>query len=172
MRRPNILDRLDVRCNMAVMTVLQELEHLRVESSDPLNPSAAELATIVENVRTIAVVGMSRDPTKAARRVPSYMAANGYTVLPVNPHADRILGKKARASLDEVDQPVDLVLLFRPSGEAGGVVEKAASRPERPVIWLQEGIRADAEAAPARAEGLHVIQDLCIFKVHRAVHRW
>jgi predicted CoA-binding protein len=100
------------------------------------------------------------------------MAANGYTVLPVNPHADRILGKKARASLDEVDQPVDLVLLFRPSGEAGGVVEKAASRPERPVIWLQEGIRADAEAAPARAEGLHVIQDLCIFKVHRAVHRW
>lgn len=156
---------------MRNMSVSQELEHLRGRSSDPHNPSAIELTTIVENVRTIAVVGLSRDPTKAARRVPSYMAANGYNVIPVNPFADRILGKVARASLAEVEQPVDLVLVFRPSAGAGGVIDQAASRPERPVIWLQEGIRSDSEADVARAAGLHVIQDLCMYKVHRAVYR-
>jgi uncharacterized protein len=155
----------------AKMSVSQELEHIRATSSDPHNPSAIELATIVENVRTIAVVGMSRDPAKAARRVPSYMAANGHNVIPVNPFAGRILGKVARASLSEVQRPLDLVLVFRPSSEAGGVIDQAASRPERPVIWLPEGIRSDPEANAARTAGLHVIQDLCMYKVHRAVHR-
>jgi predicted CoA-binding protein len=62
-----------------------------------------------------------------------------------------------------------MVLVFRPSADAGAVVSDAARRPERPAIWLQEGIRADAEAAAARAAGQVVVQDLCAFKVHRAV---
>lgn len=145
------------------------LSHTLEASDDPHNPGADEMVRIIEDTETIAVVGLSRDPVKAARRVPSYMAAKGYEVIPVNPFAERILGKPARASLDDVTEPVDLVLVFRPSDEAGEVIRQAAKRPERPVIWLQEGIRNDEAASEARAQGLTVVQDLCIYKVHRAL---
>jgi predicted CoA-binding protein len=145
------------------------LSHTLEASSDPDNPGPDAMVRIIEDTETIAVVGLSRDPVKAARRVPSYMAAKGYEVIPVNPFAERILGKPARASLDDVTEPVDLVLVFRPSDEAGDVVRQAAKRPERPVIWLQEGIRDDDAAREAREQGLTVVQDLCIYKVHRAL---
>ncbi len=150
------------------MTNLTALDVLLQESSDPDNPDAAQLQDIMRSVTTIAVVGMSRDPTKAARRVPSYLAAKGYDILPVNPFATRILGKAARKSLAEVAEPVDMVVVFRPSEEAGTHLAEAAARPERPVVWLQEDIRADGEAAAARARGLTVVQDLCAYRVHRA----
>lgn len=150
------------------MTNLTALDVLLQESSDPDNPDAAELLDIVRSVRTIAVVGMSRDPAKAARRVPSYLAAKGYDILPVNPFAARILGRQAKRALAEVTEPVDMVVVFRPSGEAGTHLAEAASRPERPVIWLQQGIRADEEAVEARARGIRVVQDMCTYQVHRA----
>lgn len=148
---------------------LARLSRVLERSSDPQNPDAERVREIVTSVGRIAVVGFSRDPAKAARRVPSYLAANGYDLVPVNPNADRILGRKAVATLDEVREPVDLVLVFRPSEEAGGVIEAAASRLEKPVIWLQEGIRNDEAASAARASGRSVVQDLCLYKVHRAL---
>ncbi|MHC4934404.1 MAG: CoA-binding protein [Planctomycetota bacterium] len=138
-------------------------------SSDPDNPGPDEMHDLVRRTMTIAVVGMSRDPAKAARRVPSYLAAKGAEVIPVNPNATRILGRRARKTLLEVTEPVDLVLVFRPSDVAGQVVDAAAARPEQPIIWLQEGIRADAAASRARAAGRIVVQDLCLYKVHRAL---
>lgn len=149
------------------MSDLSQLDRLLQGSSDPDNPSSTVIRDVLLGTRVIAVVGLSRDPTKAARRVPSYLATKGFDVVPVNPYADRILGRPAAASLAEVTEPVDMVLVFRPSDEAGGVVADAAARPERPVIWLQEGIRADEEARRAREAGLTVVQDLCIFKAHR-----
>lgn len=139
------------------------------ESGDPHNPPPDEIHRIVRATYRIAVVGLSRDPMKAARRVPSYLRAKGAEIIPVNPNATRVYGKPARARLEDVTEPVDMVLVFRPSSEAGAVVRSAAARPEKPAIWLQEGIRADAEAAEARAQGLSVIQDLCMYKVHRAM---
>ena len=152
------------------MSELDRLQQVLDRSSDPHNPTAAEIRDLVESVNRVAVVGLSRDPAKAARRVPSYMATKGYDIIPVNPYADRILGKKARRHLDEVTEVVDLVLVFRPSADAGEVMESAASRPERPAIWLQEGIRSDTTAARARSEGLVVVQDLCFYQVHRALN--
>ena len=64
-----------------------------------------------------------------------------------------------------------MVLVFRPSAEAGEVMRQAATRPERPAIWLQEDIRDDAVAAQLREEGLTVVQDLCFYKTHQAVLR-
>jgi hypothetical protein len=148
---------------------LQKLAQILAESGDPGNPEPQRLREIMEGIRTIAVVGISRSPEKAARRVPAYLAAHGYDVIPVNPAVDRILGKDARRSLAEVSEPVDMVLVFRPSEEAAQVAEVAMARPERPVIWLQEGIRADPVAARARALGLTVVQDLCTYKVHKAL---
>jgi predicted CoA-binding protein len=137
------------------------------ESSDPENPGPDEILEILQRTSRVAVVGMSRDPGKPARRIPSYLAAHGWDVIPVNPHANRILGKAARPNLAQVDEEVDMVILFRPSDEVGPFIEEAAARPERPVIWLQEGIRSDPEARSARGQGIMVVQDLCIFKVHR-----
>ena len=151
------------------MDRLETLRHLLRESSDCSNPSPERVRRLFESIHRIAVVGLSRDPRKAARRVPSYLAAKGYEIIPVNPFADRILGRESFASLDDLDEPVDLVLVFRPSDQAGAVVEAAAARSERPAIWLQEGIRADEAAAAARAQGTIVVQDLCAYKVHRAV---
>jgi predicted CoA-binding protein len=145
------------------------LEAVLEESSDPHNPGAEQIHDLVRRTLTIAVVGMSRDPSKAARRIPSYLAAKGADIIPVNPAADRILGRTARHSLAEVTEPVDMVLVFRPSEEAGRVVAAAARRPDRPIIWLQEGIRNDAAASAAREAGLWVVQDLCLYKVHRAL---
>lgn len=145
------------------------LKRVLAESSDPENPSADTIRALMNEVSRIAVVGLSRDPTKAARRVPSYLAAKGFDVVPVNPHAERILGRPSVGSLDEVEEPVDMVVVFRPSEDAGAIVAQAAGRAERPAIWLQEGIRADEEARAARAAGLTVVQDLCTYKVHRAL---
>jgi len=154
---------------MELLPLHLPLQRILDASSDPENPSAEALRALFDEVIHIAVVGLSRDPVKAARRVPSYLAAKGYEVLPVNPLADRILGKSARASLAEVTESVDMVMVFRPSEHAGPFVAEAAQRAERPAIWLQEGIRADAEVRAAREDGLVVVQDLCAYKVHRAL---
>lgn len=152
------------------METLSRLQSIIDESSDRENPGPEGVREIFDSVRTIAVVGISRNPEKAARRVPSYLAGRGYEVIPVNPHVDRILGKEARGSLLEVTEPVDMVLVFRPSEEAARIVEVAMGRGEKPVIWLQEGIRADEVASRARARGFTVVQDLCAFKAHKALH--
>lgn len=152
------------------MDRLAELRRLLDQSSDADNPTAEELLELFERIRRIAVIGLSRDPEKAARRVPSYLAAKGYDIVPINPHAERILGKQAYARLEEVPGAVDMVVVFRPSREAGAFVAAAAARPERPAIWLQQGIRADTEIAAARAQGITAVQDMCSFQVHRALY--
>jgi predicted CoA-binding protein len=151
------------------MDRLDPLRRLLAESSDPDNPPAAQVGELFETMRRIAVIGLSRDPRKAARRVPSYLAAQGYEVVGVNPFADRLLGRPAHATVAEVDGELDLVVIFRPSGEAGRFVSEASERPERPAIWLQEGIRADPEASAVRQAGRFLVQDLCTYKVHRAL---
>lgn len=151
------------------MDTLAALRRLLAASSDPDNPSAEVLQELFQRMHRLAVIGLSRDPAKAARRVPSYMAAKGYEVVPVNPFAERILGRDAHDTISDVPDPVDVVVIFRPSAEAGAFVQEAARRPERPAIWLQQGIRADPEIGAARREGLLAVQDLCMYQVHRAL---
>jgi uncharacterized protein len=146
---------------------LHRLRRLLDASTDRDNPDPEGIADLVARTRSIAVVGLSRDPEKVARKIPSYLAAKGFEVIPVNPNADRILGREAYAHLDDLAEPVDMVLVFRPSSEAGDVIRAAAARPERPAIWLQQGIRSDDAAREARERGLLVVQDLCLFTVHR-----
>jgi len=147
----------------------KELQGLLDESGDRDNPGPEELRELMESVRSIAVVGISRNPEKPARRVPAYLASNGYDIIPVNPFVDEILGKKAKDSLMDVQEPLDMVLIFRPSEDAVKIVEAAMRRDERPAIWLQKEIRADQVAAIARGLGYTVVQDLCAYEVHKAL---
>lgn len=152
-----------------LVNTLVELERLLDESSDPENPPAERLIELLTDAKTIAVVGLSRNLEKPARRVPSYLAAKGYDVIPVNPHADRLLGRRSYATLSEVEEVVDLVLIFRPSAEAGPFVQEAVCRQEEPAIWLQTGVRSREAVLDARIRGRTVVQDLCIFRAHRVL---
>jgi predicted CoA-binding protein len=98
------------------------------------------------------------------------MAAKGYAVIAVNPNATRLLGRPAWDTLTEVPDAVDMVMFFRPSELVGPFVEEAMLRSGRPALWLQQGIRADAEVSKARDQGHVCVQDLCIFRVHRALN--
>jgi uncharacterized protein len=151
------------------MSELQRITHLLAERPAPCNPDPAVLLSLLHRLRRIAVVGISRDPLKAARRVPSYLATKGVEIEPVNPYAGWILGRPVVPSLDEVKGPLDLVLIFRPSEAVAPIMEQACRRTPLPAIWLQEGIRNDAAAEEARGQGATVVQDLCLFKAHRVL---
>ena len=151
------------------MDELAQLRHVLGTSSDADNPSAEAIAQLLDDVQHIAVVGLSRNLEKEARRVPSYLAAKGYDVIPVNPYAERLLGRVSYSDLASIPDTVDLVLIFRPSEEAGSFMEAAMARAEQPAIWLQTGIQSPAAVEVARRDGRVVVQDLCIFRVHRTL---
>src|SRR5437763_16543305 len=112
----------------------------------------ATIRKILTSIRTIAVVGCSKDPLKDAHRVPKYMQQHGYRILPVNPTATEILGEKAYPSLDAVPVPYDAVDIFRPSAAVLPIVDQAIKGPGK-VIWMQLGSRNGGAAGKARAAG-------------------
>lgn len=120
---------------------------------------------ILEEIKTIAVVGCSKDPAKDAHRVPKYMQMQGYRIIPVNPTATEILGEKAYPSLDAVPVPYDAVDIFRPSADVPPIVDQAVKGPAK-VVWMQLGIRNEEAAKKARAAGKMVIQDQCMMRDH------
>jgi hypothetical protein len=122
------------------------------------------------DLETVAVVGCSRTPGKAAHEIPSYLQRHGYRIVPVNPSADEILGEPAYDSLGAVPDEVSLVNVFRPSREVSRIVDQVLERHESNgdagAIWLQLGIRDDDAAARAEAAGIDVVQDKCMKVEH------
>ena len=131
--------------------------------------SEAEMRTLLD-VETIAVVGCSATPGKAAHDVPAYLQNQGYDIVPINPNREEVLGRRAYDSLAEVSERVDLVDVFRPSEEVSTIVDAVLKRVQRRDdvrgLWLQLGIRDDAAAARARDAGLTVVQDRCLKVEH------
>jgi uncharacterized protein len=123
---------------------------------------------ILQTYRHIAVVGMSRDPRKAAYGVPAFLMQQGFVVYPVNPHADEVLGRRAYARLLDVPDPVEVVQIFRPSDQVLPFVEEAIRRAQTRgdvrAVWLQEGIVNEAARALAEGAGLLFVQDRCMLR--------
>src|SRR5262245_38084694 len=92
---------------------------------------------ILREFRTIAVVGLSRDPSKAAHAIPARMQRAGFRVIPVNPFVAELLGEKAYASLNDVPFSVEVVLVFRPSEQAGAIAKDAVAIGAK-ALWLQQ----------------------------------
>lgn len=127
-----------------------------------------ELRRALEEARTIAVVGIKDTPSEDAYRVPRYLKEQGYRILPVNPKLERALGQRAYASLSQIDEPVDVVDLFRaPDHIPAHVDEILAMSPRPKVVWMQLGIVHGGAAATLRAAGIEVVQDRCIMVDHR-----
>ncbi len=130
-----------------------------------------ELRTILETTRTIAVVGIKDDTGEDAHRIPRYLQDAGYRIVPVNPKLDRVLDEPAVKSLSDLDEPVDLVNLFRAPEHLPGHVDEILALPVRPrTVWMQLGIHHGEAAARLRAAGIEVVQDRCIMVDHRRLH--
>jgi predicted CoA-binding protein len=119
--------------------------------------------------RVIAVVGMSSSPAKDAHTVPLQLARHGWKVIPVNPHADTIAGLKVYRWLADIPEPIDLVVVFRPSDEATDVVRQAIAVGAK-AVWLQEGIVSPEGRRLAAAAGVEYVEDLCTATI-RSVFR-
>jgi predicted CoA-binding protein len=120
------------------------------------------LAGILKEVKTIAMVGASADPTKFSYGVLRVLHETGYDMIPVNPAeaGNEIRGLKCYESLSGIDRPVDMVQIFRTSEAAYEVVEEAI-RIGAKVIWMQLGVRNDDAARLAEAAGLKVVMNRC-----------
>ena len=129
------------------------------------NHSDQEIKDIF-SLKNVAVVGMSKNPQKAAHYVPKYLSEQGYNIMPVNPTTDEILNKKSYQNISDVDQPIDIVDVFRPSEDVLPVVEEAIKMKPK-VIWLQEGIHNEEAEELARKQGIKVVFNRCMLAEHQ-----
>jgi len=124
---------------------------------------------ILQESSTIAVVGASRSVDKSAGSIPASLQFHGWTVIPVNPHVDELLGVKAYPRLTDIPGPVDLVNVFRPSADAPEVARQAVAIGAK-ALWLQLGIASPEARRIAEAAGLDYVEDRCIAVV-RAINQ-
>ncbi len=124
-----------------------------------------DMRRIYAEVKTIAAVGASDDPTRAAHNVPAYLQEQGYRVIPVNPLHERVLGEKSYATLLDIEESVDVVDVFRPAEEAPEIARRAAEIGAG-VLWLQLGIVSEVAAEIAYEAGMEVVMDRCMGQMH------
>ena len=120
---------------------------------------------ILEHGKTLAVVGLSSKIMRPSHGVADYMQRHGYRIIPVNPHEESVLGEKGYATLDEIPEAVDTVVIFRRPEFVTEIVQ-AAIRKGAKTVWMQEGVVHEKAAEIARQAGLAVVMDHCILKEH------
>jgi predicted CoA-binding protein len=133
-------------------------------------PQSDPIAELLKRSKTIAVVGLSRNPLRPSHGVSAYMQSHGYRIIPVNPTIEECLGEKAYPSLLAVPEKIDIVNIFRRPEYVGDVVDQAIQL-EVPAIWMQEDVIHEKAAEKARKAGILVVMDHCILKEHRARFR-
>ncbi|HXV45993.1 MAG TPA: CoA-binding protein [Nitrososphaera sp.] len=118
------------------------------------------------DLKNIVVVGMSKNEGKAAHYVPKYLIDLGYNVIPVNPTANEIQGRRSYPAVSSVQEKIDIVDIFRPSEDVPAVVEDALKKEGIKVIWMQEGIYSEAAERTAREKGIEVVYNRCMLAEH------
>jgi predicted CoA-binding protein len=127
------------------------------------NPDQHAICAMLRQVKTIAVVDLSPKPSRPSHRIARALKERGYRIIPVRPLIAEVLGEKAYARLDEIGEKVDLVNVFRAADQLGPIVDSCL-RLGLPRLWIQEGIVNEAAAEQARAGGIDVVMDRCIWR--------
>lgn len=122
------------------------------------------------SLKKVAVIGMSKNSSKAAHYVPRYLSENGFDITPVNPTSDEILGKKCYDSVSDISDEIEIVEIFRPSEDVMPFVQEAIKK-EPKVIWLQEGIHNSEAEELARKQGIDVVFNRCMLAEHQRLSR-
>ena len=130
------------------------------------NPGEEERCALLKRAKNIAIVGLSPNPDRPSHGVARSMQGFGYNVIPIHPAAREILGAKAYPRLADVPVPIDLVDVFRRAEFIDEVVDACIVLGVK-AIWIQEGIVNEAAAARARAAGITVVMDRCIYRDYR-----
>ena len=121
-----------------------------------------DIKEILSKNKTIAMIGVSKDPAKTSTIVMKYMQSYGYKVIPVNPSAkgEKILGEEVFGKLEEIKIPIDIVDVFRPSNEALNIAEDTVKIKAK-VLWLQLGIRSDEAKATVESNNIKYVENKC-----------
>jgi hypothetical protein len=137
--------------------------------------SQEEIKSVLESYRTVAVVGLSRDPAKARHQVAQYLQSVGYHIIPVNPFVDEVLGETSYKSLLDVPETIEVVDIFRSSEAVPASVDEAIQLKARvgspKVILMQLGIVNEEAARRAKDTGFTVVMDLCMMMEHKRLSK-
>lgn len=121
---------------------------------------------ILEQSKTIAVVGLSDDPTRYSHHVAQYLQTQGYRIIPVNPTVKEVLGERSYPVLRAIPEPVDVVEVFRRSDAVLPIAQEAIAIKAK-ALWLQDGVINEEAAKLAREAGLDVVMNDCMLRQHR-----
>ncbi|AKF24457.1 CoA-binding protein [Sulfurovum lithotrophicum] len=132
-----------------------------------VNSNQEEIKEIFDTVKTIAVLGLSPDPTKASHRVAAYLQEVGYKIVPVYPKEETILGEKVYRSLAEIPFEIDMVDIFRKPAAFDAIADACIERGDVKVFWGQLGLVNNAAAKKAKDAGMKVVQNVCSMVAHR-----
>ena len=134
-----------------------------------VNSSPEEMKEIFENVKTIAILGLSPDESKASNMVARYLKNAGYKIVPVYPKEEEILGEKVYRSLEEIPFEVDMVDIFRKPNAFDAIADACIRRGDVKVFWGQLGLVNNAAAQKAKDAGMKVVQNYCTKLEHKAL---
>ncbi len=132
-----------------------------------INSNKEEIKEIFDSVKTIAVLGLSPDPSKPSHRVAKYLQEAGYKIVPVYPKEETILGEKVYRSLKEIPFEVDMVDIFRKPAAFDAIADACIAHGDVKVFWGQQGLVNNEAAEKARNAGMKVVQNLCAMVEHR-----
>ena len=136
-----------------------------------VNSNMDEVKEIFESVKTIAVLGLSPDESKASHRVAKYLQEHGYKIVPVYPKGETILGEKVYKSLADIPFEVDMVDIFRKPAALDAVADACIARGDVKVFWAQQGIVNNKAAQKAKDAGMKVVQNQCSMVDHRTLYQ-
>ncbi|MCK9372882.1 MAG: CoA-binding protein [Sulfuricurvum sp.] len=135
-----------------------------------INATNDEIRSILADVKTIAVLGLSPDSSKDSYRVAQYLQNVGYTIIPVYPKEDTILGEQVYRSLEEIPVKVDMVNIFRKPDALDAIADACITRGDVKVFWAQKGIVNNEAAEKAKRAGMRVVQNHCSMVEHRMIN--
>lgn len=127
------------------------------------NPTPDQIRSLLQEVKRIAVVGLSPRPERPSYRVSRAMQGFGYRIVPVRPAVSEVLGEKAYAKLSDIPEKVDMVNVFRAGDQIDPIIDECIAL-GIPRLWLQDGVINEAAAERARAAGITVVMDRCVWR--------